>query len=174
MNRLTLKGFLRGYVRELVGLQTDNLRKLCAAVETDSPAAAEALMAFAGTQGKEGYLASLAVGSWMEKGYSIAAEAIQACGSVETYLASPMAPERYRKVWGAYVAKRDAIQVDRRVVSLMRDKTLAALRSSHMSVYRLCKDLGLNEGNVYAYLNAGDTSKVSRATARRIMEHALG
>ena len=39
-----------------------------------------------------------------------------------------------------------------------------------MTVYRLCRDLGFNEGNVYACLDAGDVTKVSRATARRIME----
>ena len=36
----------------------------------------------------------------------------------------------------------------------------------------LAARLGLNRGNVYAYLNGGDVTKVSRATARRIMEAA--
>ena len=54
----------------------------------------------------------------------------------------------------------------------MREKTLAALASSGRTVYSLCGELGLNRGNVYAYLNAGDVTKVSRATARRILEAA--
>ena len=51
---LTLKGFLRGYCRELTGLQTDNLRKLLGAVLDNAPSAAEALMGFAAVQGKGG------------------------------------------------------------------------------------------------------------------------
>ena len=54
----------------------------------------------------------------------------------------------------------------------MREKTLDAIESGGLTVYRLCKDLDLNQGNVYAYLGKGDASKVSRATARRLMEHA--
>ena len=55
----------------------------------------------------------------------------------------------------------------------MREKTLAALEQSDTSCYSLCKQLGLNKGNVYAYLHGGDNSKVSRETARSIMEYAL-
>lgn len=39
--------------------------------------------------------------------------------------------------------------------------------------YRMCKDLGLNPGNVYAYL-AGDDAKVSKETARRMLVYAEG
>ena len=56
----------------------------------------------------------------------------------------------------------------------MRKKTLDALHTNNVSIYRLCKDLGLNLGNVYAYLSKGDATKVSRDTARTIMEYAVG
>lgn len=59
---------------------------------------------------------------------------------------------------------------DRRVNALMRKKTLEALEESGVTRYGLCRALRLNKGNVYAYL-AGDDSKVSRKTARRIMEY---
>ena len=55
----------------------------------------------------------------------------------------------------------------------MRKKTLEALEESGETRYGLCRALHLNKGNVYAYL-AGDDSKVSRKTARRIMEYAEG
>ena len=54
----------------------------------------------------------------------------------------------------------------------MRKKTLDALHANNVSIYRLCKDLGLNLG--YAYLSKGDATKVSRDTARTIMEYAVG
>ena len=60
---------------------------------------------------------------------------------------------------------------DRRVNALMRKRTLEALEESGVTRYGICRALHLNKGNVYAYL-AGDDSKVSRETARRIMEYA--
>lgn len=169
---LTLKGFLRGYCRELTGLQTDSLHKLLGAVLTSAPAAAEAVMAFAAAQGKGDYLASLAAGTYLEPGYRAFSQLCQESTSVEAALQSAEAPPRYRKVWDAFLARRDAIQADRRVIALMREKTLAALEDSGRTVYGLCAELGLNRGNIYAYLNGGDITKVSRATARRILEAA--
>ncbi|MGN0078428.1 MAG: hypothetical protein ACI36V_06560 [Coriobacteriales bacterium] len=169
---LTLKGFLRGYCRELTGLQTDSLRKLLAAVLSDAPAASEAVMAFAAAQGKGSYLARLAMGTRLEPEYRAFCQLCQASGGVEAALQSPEAPQRYRKVWDAFLAQRDAIQADRRVIALMREKTLTALEGSGRTVYGLCAELGLNRGNTYAYLNGGDITKVSRATARRILDAA--
>ncbi|MCI8340259.1 MAG: MFS transporter [Eggerthellaceae bacterium] len=56
----------------------------------------------------------------------------------------------------------------------MRKATLDAMERRRLTAYRVCKTLGLNLGNVYAYLGKGDVSKVSRNTARRIMEYATG
>lgn len=169
---LTFQGFLRGYCRELTGLQTSSLRKLSAAVATDAPAAAEALMAFAAVQGKADYLARLSEGTWMEGDYRQRAAEIGQASDISGYLASAEAPARYQKVWNAYLAKRDAAVADRRAIELMREKTLSALEETGTTVYRLCIDLGLNLGNIYSYLHGGNVMKVSRATARRIMDHA--
>jgi predicted transcriptional regulator len=53
----------------------------------------------------------------------------------------------------------------------MRPRIVEALARRGITRYRLCKDLGLNPGNVYAYL-AGDDTKVSKETARRILGYA--
>lgn len=170
---LTFKGFLRAYCRELTGVESDSLRRLFAAVATDSPAAAEAVMVFAAQQGKAGYLARLAQGSWAESSYRDFAGALASCENLASYLQSDTAPQRYRKVWQAWEAQRDAIATDRRVISMMRERTQAALAQASTTPYAICQQLGLNKGNFYAYLNGGDVTKVSRATARRIMETAL-
>lgn len=170
---LTFKGFLRAYCRELTGVESDSLRKLFAAVTADSPAAAEAVMVFAAQQEKAGYLARLAQGSWAESGYRDFAEGLASCENLADYLQSDSVPQRYKKVWQAWEAQRDAIATDRRVISIMREKTQAALAQASTTPYAICRQLGLNKGNFYAYLNGGDMTKVSRATARRIMEAAL-
>ena len=171
---LTFKGFLRAYCHELTGLETDNLKKLCATVAHEQPSAAEALMVFASVQGKTEYLTTLAKGTWMQDGYSQTAGELNAFqGAVEEWLQTDEAPLRYKKVWYAYRAKKDATKNDRRVIALMRSKTIEALETSGLTVYHLCKDLRLNMGNVYAYLNKGDVSKVSKDTARMLMNHAM-
>ena len=168
---LTFKGFLRSYYRELTGLQTDSLKKLCAAAADGSPAAAEAIMVFAAIQGKAPYLVALSRGTWMEKDYEAAASCLGAPEEVASFLQSECAPQRYQKVWSAYVAKRDAVLTDRRVIDLMRRKILTAMEQRGLTGCRICEELGLNKGNVYAFLGKGDSSKVSRATARRILEY---
>ena len=93
---LTFKGFLRSYCRELTGLETDNLKKLCSVVAHEQPAAAEALMAFAAVQGKAKYLATLAEGTWVQNSYSQVSNKLNAFpGTVEEWLQSAEAPSRY-------------------------------------------------------------------------------
>ena len=109
---------------------------------------------------------------WMGGLYRESAERASALGGAEAFLAHADTPERFKKVRAAYEAERTKVEADRRIIGLMREKTLDAIESDGPTVYRLCKDLDLNQGNVYAYLGIGDASKASRATARRLMEHA--
>lgn len=169
--RLTFKGFLREYCRQLSGLETDNLKKLCVVADSTASRVAEPLFLFALEQGKLSYLLEVASGTWMEHDYRVLAQRTHGCSSAEEFLQQSGIPERYIKVWNAYVAERDAINKDRRITALMRAKILEALEAKGQTPYRVCKDLDLNVGNVYAYLHKGDVTKVSRDTARRILEY---
>lgn len=169
---LTFRGFLREYCRELTELETDSMKKLCSAVSESSPHAAEALFLFAAERGRVDQLLKLSDGTWMKSLYQEAAQQLESSGSVQAFLASETAPERFRKVYQAFSARKAKTANDRRVIGLMREKTLANLQAKKITVYRVCAELSLNQGNVYAYLNKGDVTKVSRQTARRIMEFA--
>ena len=173
---LTFVGFLRGYCRELTGVESDSLAKLLAAVNGHAPAAAEAVMVFAAAQGKASYLARLASGSECGPSYKEFCALLNRHPDLEECLRSEETPERYRKVWQAWEARRDRTKADRRVIGLMRERTLEALRENGfvggVSAYAICRELGLNKGNFYAYLNKGDLTKVSRATARSILQVA--
>lgn len=170
---LTFKGFLRNYCRELTDLNTDNLKKLLAAVNTTAPSAAEALFLFAMVQNKADYLVKASRGSWVYEQYERTLHDSKNFDSISDYLASDAAPERYKKVWNAYSAKKYAAKSDRRIIKLMREKTLNAMEAAGLTAYLICKELNLNIGNVYAYLHSGDVTKVSRATARKIMQFAI-
>lgn len=168
MNR-TLKGFLKRYCAELSGLNTTSLRRLCAAAH-ENARLVEPLFLLAAEQGKTGYLTKLAEGAWFHDDYERLAMEIERDASEYSFLKSDMAPPRYKSVLDAFEAQGDALAADRRMNSLLRPKIIAALERSGLTRYRLCKDLGLNAGNVYAYL-AGDDTKLSNATARRILEY---
>lgn len=171
---LTFKGFLGAYCRQLTGLETTSLKRLCAAAATDAPRAAEPLFLLAAEEGRLPCLLKASRGTRLEEPYARAAQLLAEAGSVEHLLACEEAPERLRRVREAYEAARSGTQADRRISLLMRDKALAAMAEKGLTAYRIAKDLGLNLGNTYAFLGKGDATKVSLATARRIMERACG
>ena len=175
---LTFEGFLKSYCKELSGLGTLSLRKLCDAASNQTPRVAEPLVLYAASQGKLPYMSKLCEGTWIEELCQNALHAFpdglpHSDDALAKSFAQPDIAERFRKVWTAYLAQKKRIQSEHRVAGLMRKKTLAALEGANTTCYRLCENLGLNKGNVYAYLHAGDLSKVSLATARRIMNYAL-
>jgi len=168
---LTFEGFLKGYCRELSGQQSLSFRKLVERATTVEPRVAEPLFLLALAQGKAEYVLGLSEGLWMEEGYRGVLSLYNQAGSLVSLCAKDDLPNRYANVWRAYRGVKEKPAADRRVNALMRKRTLEALAGSSLSRYGLCRDLHLNKGNVYAYL-AGDDSKVSRETARRIMEYA--
>lgn len=171
--KLTFKGFLKDYCKALAGVDTVSVKKLCSLAATDAPRVAEPLFLSAVENGSMDLLMKYSKGTWMEEEYSLlAVEARSYLGLAEVYLARCNVPSRYSKVLDVYNERKGAIGNDRRVVGLMREKTVAALESKGITGYRVCKDLGLNLGNVYAYLSKGDVTKVSRQTARKIFDYA--
>lgn len=168
---LTFEGFLKGYCRELSGQQSLSFRKLVKQATTVEPRVAEPLFLLALAQGKAEYVLGLSEGSWMEEGYRGVLSLYGQASSLASLCSEDMLPNRYANVWRAYRGVKEKPAADRRVNALMRKRTLKALEESGVTRYGLCRDLHLNKGNVYAYL-AGDDSKVSRETARRIMEYA--
>lgn len=168
---LTFEGFLKSYCRELSGQQSLSFRKLVKQATTVEPRVAEPLFLLALTQGKAEYVLGLSEGSWMEEGYRGVLSLYNQTGSLASLCTKDDVPNRYANVWRAYRGVKEKPAADRRVNALMRKRTLEALVGSRLTRYGLCRDLHLNKGNVYAYL-AGDDSKVSRETARRIMEYA--
>ena len=171
---LTFKGFLKQYCQELAGEETTSLKRLAERAASDVPRVAEPLLLFAAKQDKIDYLKRLSAGTWLEVEFdSASAEIPKDGGSLEDALERGDLPPRYEQVWHAYIARRHAVDADRRVIGLMREIINDAMARSGATCYRVSKELGLNQGNVYAYLHGGDNSKVSRATARRIYRHVV-
>lgn len=169
---LTFKGFLKAYCRELSGQESLSFRKLTQLAESETPHVAEPMLLLAMCEDKKDYVIELTQGTWMDKSFAEALKFYEVGEDAEKFASSPKLPNRFSNVYHAYEAKKNAVQADRRLNKLMRTKTLEALKKNGLTCYKLCKDLGLNKGNVYAYLNAEDDSKVSCETAKKIMEYA--
>lgn len=168
----TLKGFLKEYCRELSGLDTASLRRLVAVAEGNARLV-EPLFALAAVQGKADYLARISEGCWFHDDYVNLVVKLKEHGSLEMLLSSEDAPSRYMSVLAAFRAQGDILAADRRINGLMRRRIVDAIAKKGLTRYRLCKDLNLNPGNVYAYL-AGDDGKVSKETARRMLQYTQG
>ena len=80
-------------------------------------------------------------------------------------------PTRYQKVYDSYISEKDRYLRDDNYLSKIHILTLDNLKKNKVSKYRVYTDLGLNPGNVNAYLKHGDVSKVSRETANKILEY---
>lgn len=167
--RRTLKGFLQHYCIELSGIHTSSLRRLCYAAK-DNARLVEPLFCLAAEEGKAAYLVKLSEGTWFHEEYERMAHYLREYGSVIEFLKSGNAPARYASVFEAFLAQGDVLAADRRMNGILRERISSVLKRGEVTRYKICKDLGLNVGNVYAYL-AGDDTKVSNSTARKIYEY---
>lgn len=75
----------------------------------------------------------------------------------------------YRKCWNSYLCVRDKKQSDLHTKQLMVKKIKSLQAQQGITNYRIYKGLGLNPGNVNAFLTHEDCSKVSLDTARKIL-----
>ena len=83
--------------------------------------------------------------------------------------ASSSLPEEYKKVWRSYTSQRDRSKSDDHTKELMRKKVLRLQELGKVTNYRIYKELGLNPGNVNAWLKHGTSDKVSLDTARKVL-----
>ena len=166
---LTFKGFLKKYCAELSGINTSNIRRLVNAANTNAPRVAEPLFVYAYVADKAKYLISVSENTWMHKDYIKLLKIInEKFPDIQDFLRSDIAPKRYAAVLDAYNLKDDVIKSNRRVLYKLRPKVKESLKKSGMSKYKVCKELDINPGNFYAYMN-GDDSKISSEIAYAVI-----
>jgi len=167
MRKLTFKGFLTQYVRELSTQGTLSLYRLAKEAEHENPRLREPLTLYALFCGQAHVLCRAAKGDWRDR-------------EVLDYTPEQLMPmlddehselsENYKKVYRSYCAVASKQQTDDNTKLLLLKRTRRRQSELGVSNYRLYRDLGLNPGNVNAYLKHGDTGKVSLETARRLYD----
>lgn len=166
MRRLTFGGYLEFYVQYLAATETLALPKLTALLPSE-PRLAEPLLLWAAKTGRDRKLSKLL------EGQSALQEGLRTLVSLEEHhrLESALSAEdpvlrpEYSKVWRSYVARRDAPARDEELKLEARKRVLALEVAKGVTRYRMAKDLGLNPGNLHAFLAQGNPSKLSLSRA---------
>ena len=69
-------------------------------------------------------------------------------------------PERMYRVWTSYVSVRDRTATENHLKEIIRE-IISFLSNKKVSVYQVCKDLEMNQGNVSRWLNRGNPGAIN-------------
>jgi hypothetical protein len=170
MKQLTFKGFLLRYLVSLSGKNTQSVA-LLAEMANDNPRLVEPLVLFAFVSGADP--ARLRSSEIANREYAWLRRYADSEDELTRLLAAPKSPlpTSYRKVYDTYKYYASRTENDRYTISLMHKRVIGLIEACGLSPYRVCKDLGLNSGNFYAFCKHGDATKLSLAAARRVLEY---
>ena len=171
MRRLTFKGFLESYVKYLAAEDTVDLTRL-ASLLPGEPRLAEPLVLWAVVTGRGARLAALLEENPLAPEVR-AVERLAEAGRLEETLAAagPELRPEYAKAWRSYVSRRDAASRDARLKLEARERVLALEVVKGVTRYRMAKTLGLNPGNLNAFLVQGNASKLSLDKAFQLVRY---
>lgn len=172
MRRLTFAGYLKSYVPYLADSESLALPRIweCTAKH---PRATEPLLLLAAVTGR-----SSALAAQVSPKPTLAAELVLLAeltetGQLESALADadPRLRPEYFKAWRSYVVRRDAHLRDADLKQLARQRALELEAKRSVTRYRVAKDLGLNPGNLHAFLSQGNVTKLSLDHAYELVEY---
>jgi hypothetical protein len=168
---LTFKGFLESYVKYLAGEDTVGLARLVSLLPKE-PRLAEPLVLWAAVTGRGPRLAEL-LGDNPLAFEVHAVEQLADGGRLEQALsaADPGLRPEYAKAWRSYAVLRGATSRDARLKLEARERVLTLESERAVTRYRMAKDLGLNPGNLNAFLVQGDARKLSLDKALRLVRY---
>ncbi len=172
MRKLTFKGFLASYVKELSHSGTVDVSTLAKEATKDNFRLCAPLVLYAVVHGKSGLLRRELTSNGCKDEPLQTLEILDRSG-VEMMLEQGDLPEEYLKVWNSFKVRRDRPQNNEVLKAAMREKIIQLQKDKNCSNYRLYKDLRLNPGNVNSWLKHGDGSKVSYQTAQQIITYVM-
>ena len=176
MRELTFPGFLKQYVSAVSLSGTSSIYKLSDEAVSANPRLREPLLLYALCTGKETLLLNAVKSKELREEYK---EIIKSSdinqlnvdiGQTSQYKNTAL-PDRYSRVYKSYLTVKNKNNNEIFTKSLMRDRMIRLQKEKSISNYRIYTDLGLNHGNINAYLKNNNCSKVSVGTARKMLEY---
>ncbi len=172
MRELTFRGFLTQYVRQLSYCDSTSLYKLANEAASENARLREPLLLYALYSGKQDVLLRATRQTPLHTGYQLLlSEFDSEQMTVALSTDKPELPNEYRKVWRSYQSQKNRHETDNHTKMLILKKVQRLQHGNQVTAYRIYTDLGLNHGNVNAWLKNGDCTKVSLNTARAVLRY---
>jgi hypothetical protein len=184
MRELTFKGYLERYLKYLGDTKTLRMGVLVTEVLPESPRIAEPMFLYFMMMGRAKRLITVMereipnqytpLGNNPAKRFSREFRALLDSFKTFSELEEGLIgkdkkiPIGYQKVYDSNLVTKNWKLTEKGFLKSFSKKLRELQAGAGVSVYRICKDLELNQGNVYAYINQSDPKTVSVQTARRI------
>jgi hypothetical protein len=181
MRRPVFSRWIKKQVQEIAGVDSLNLRRLAAAAQKDKPRLIEPLLLYAITAGYTDRLISFIYQDDIRESYEqvlstikgiygdlglIDFEGIALSGQFENTM-----PREYGKFLASYRTSYNRPETTRDSKRMRWERSRKLQLEKGVSAADIYRALGLNAGNVNAYLKYGDTDKVSLQNANDIMNY---
>jgi hypothetical protein len=172
MRTLSFRGYLESYVLRLSGNRTLALKELVAMAQKE-PRLTEPLLLWAVETGKDRSLERLLKDDSRLASELKMLQSLEQQQVLEPSLASEDSPLGldYQKVWRSYLARANAPKRDFELKLEARRRVLELEAARNVTRYRMAKDLGLNPGNLHAFLAQGNASKLSLERAFELVNY---
>ena len=162
MRNLTFSGYLKKYVRALSYAGTNGLYELAKEAVSTNPRLREPMLLYALFWGKEDVLLQATKDAQLNHEYTVILESYNRDSMEQALLREDAAlPERYIRVYKGYLSVRNKTMTDNHIKLLMREYILRVQREKGVSTYRIYTDLNVNHGNLRAFLNHANCTKMS-------------
>lgn len=159
MRILTLKGFLKKYIKSLSLSNTCNIAKLIKEVERN-PRIKEPLVLYAILSGVSE--TTLSKNKMVYEEYMLVKERFDDYDSISS---------KYNKVKMAYLFEKNKHLNDDDTKHRMRSKILELQQEKSVSNYRIYTDLHLNKGNTNSFIKNGNPRRLSLRNVRKIWKY---
>ena len=169
MRELTFPGFLKSYVRELSLTHNISVRVLAKEAAERNPRLREPLYLYALFTGQLVLLQRSVCGTTLAAVYAGLPDDPTEMEKQLRVEPSELS-EAYGKVGHSDLVYKERGKRDEETKELMRQQIVHLQAERGVSNYRLYTSLGLNPGNLNAWLKHGDGKKVSLKTARTVLE----
>lgn len=172
MRELTFKGFLAQYLKQLSAQNTNSLYKLAAEAAENNLRLREPLLLYAVFSEKQEVLLKAAKAPALHRHYAgLLSRYTREELAVLLEEESPELAEGYHKVWRSFQSRKNRGRADDHTKELMRKKLKRLQEQKGVTNYRIYTDLGLNPGNLNAWLKHGNSAKISLGTAREALHY---
>ena len=191
MRKLTFKGFLIQYIKQLSDQSTISLKKLAREACTNNPRLREPLCLYALCSGKQNALLEQAKNieaielEYMHSNFFVRIPFPPTLYEEFSELVNKYTPDSitnalmsqstelkdgYKKVWNSYQCVRNA-QNDLTTKELIRKKVQTLLKEKGVTSAKVCAELSLDPGNFSAWVFKGNNGRIGLKSARLVLEY---